>query len=989
MKKNNKSTSSLLLALFLLCISQIAIANEIIKTQKPSWVVPVAIHNLEKIPQNQIQNGIYYSLVDTQVLVNQGQEPIYHYHYANHIVNQTGLENGSQLNLDYDPSYQRLKLHSLRVVRDAKSINKMSSARMKLIQREEDMDDLIYNGRITLNIIIDDVRVGDTIEYSYSIEGMNPIFESIFAYNHSLSWSVPVGKLSLRLLWNKPTSLQYQLKNTPFNLTQSDTARGKEFLLVANSIEPVKREDNTPSWYSPWGAIYFSELKTWEEVAQWGTSLYQDIIIDDKSIQQLVNQIRSQHKGIDEQISAALQFSQDEIRYLGIELGQNSHKPRDASVTLNNRYGDCKDKTVLFIAILKGLGIKGYPALVDTNEVLNPSLLPSIHAFDHVITYVEHNNKYYWLDPTRTHQHGKIDNIHQPDYGHALILRNNTRELTKMSPIQSKHGEVAEDVFNINEEKVIYTTQTQKYGWKAERQRQRLESLGSYELQQEYLEFYQSYFPGIEVDKPIEIIDNSDENKITSNEKYRISNFWIENDDEEKYEADFYPNVVSYLLEIPDETTRNQPLYLIHPINLKQTIKVIFEKQYWYFENEEFVEDNDFFYFNNTVTFDDDNRQLTLVYTYQSKTDHVKSEDYSDYLAALERTNYNQSYGIYKSYTLAETPEENRVDFLSYMSTTVLIIIYGALFLLVIILWRIEQHRKPNQTDTLYFPVSAPKLIAMWVLTFGLYSIYWFYKNFKYIKENEKNSSMPIARGIFNYFWYYSLWKALTKDSNERFARSHLPNIAVAVLFSLMFLALIITNYIDVLIIPSLLAGALLVLPLASYILFINSKDSIATKTHSKWSFRHYVLALLSIPILLIVTFSESGIIPNDAVVKGDRVLSYNIKFMQRQRVLDPEDNLIYFYSGDFLSTKKDGNGFTERHVFSYWKDENNTFHKEKSLFKDIQDIDVVWGTGFDEDTVVTITRKDGSNFLLFLSNTDDKDELFVSTLKEQWLSQY
>ena len=49
-------------------------------------------------------------------------------------------------------------------------------------------------------------------------------------------------------------------------------------------------------------------------------------------------------------------------------MGTNSHQPTPASETLALRYGDCKDKTVLLISLLKALGVEAHPALVNTED---------------------------------------------------------------------------------------------------------------------------------------------------------------------------------------------------------------------------------------------------------------------------------------------------------------------------------------------------------------------------------------------------------------------------------------------------------------------------------------------------------------------------------------------------------------------------------------------------------------------------------------------
>ena len=49
----------------------------------------------------------------------------------------------------------------------------------------------------------------------------------------------------------------------------------------------------------------------------------------------------------------AVNFVQNEIRYMGIETGKYSHKANSPEKVFKQRYGDCKDKSLLLASILK------------------------------------------------------------------------------------------------------------------------------------------------------------------------------------------------------------------------------------------------------------------------------------------------------------------------------------------------------------------------------------------------------------------------------------------------------------------------------------------------------------------------------------------------------------------------------------------------------------------------------------------------------------
>lgn len=83
---------------------------------------------------------------------------------------------------------------------------------------------------------------------------------------------------------------------------------------------------------------------------------------------------------------AALRFVQGQIRYLGVEIGAGSHAPSAPAVVLQRRFGDCKDKSLLAVTMLRSLGIDAEPALVNTNARRGiAGWLATPSAFDHVI----------------------------------------------------------------------------------------------------------------------------------------------------------------------------------------------------------------------------------------------------------------------------------------------------------------------------------------------------------------------------------------------------------------------------------------------------------------------------------------------------------------------------------------------------------------------------------------------------------------------------
>jgi hypothetical protein len=87
-------------------------------------------------------------------------------------------------------------------------------------------------------------------------------------------------------------------------------------------------------------------------------------------------------------LSKIADFMQQQIRYVGIEIGIGGWQPHAAKDVFQNRYGDCKDKATLMIAMLSAVGIRATWVAVDHRRGLIGPDTPSIFG-DHMITAIE------------------------------------------------------------------------------------------------------------------------------------------------------------------------------------------------------------------------------------------------------------------------------------------------------------------------------------------------------------------------------------------------------------------------------------------------------------------------------------------------------------------------------------------------------------------------------------------------------------------------
>ena len=270
---------------------------------------------------------------------------------------------------------------------------------------------------------------------------------------------------------------------------------------------------------------------------------------------------------------------QDEIRYLGIELGRYSHQPTLPAKVFARRFGDCKDKSLLLATVLKSMGVDAAPALVDSTAGRSlDAQQPSPFAFDHVIVQAKIAGKTYWFDPTMSYQRGGLDKYYDPDYERALVLREraliNWRRFLfrRLMPVlflvkekyegQSSRGPISLQV------------STTYVGDEADNMRQFLSGYSLTELGKNYLNFYGEANPSIKAVGLPEVVDDQVANKIVVRERYLINEFWKEN---KHY---FLAEKISEQTGKPGVTQRSMPLRISYPLSINETIEINLSERY-------------------------------------------------------------------------------------------------------------------------------------------------------------------------------------------------------------------------------------------------------------------------------------------------------------------------------------------------------------------------------------------------------------------------
>ena len=568
-------------------------------------------------------------------------------HRVKQICSYAGVQNGAQISLDFDPGYESLQLHWVRIWRGTNFLNRLDRDKIKIIQQERDLEQHELNGQYSAILVLDDVRVGDVIDYAFTFQGDNPVFGGRFARSIQLQSEEPIGRLRTRLLWPAKKRLYAKYHGTSAQPAVIPGKETTEYCWDSRQVPGLSLEDSLPAWYEcqPW--VQLSEFQTWDEVNQWALTLFQNGSVPSPEFSKKLDAWR-RIASPEERVLAVLRFVQDEVRYFGIEMGEKSHKPSDASTVCNRRFGDCKDKSLLFVTALRMLGIEAWPVLVNTTERRTlDQWQPSPLAFDHVIAAVRLGGQLYWFDPTINYQRGPLSVRYLPDYERGLVISPKTTGLTVITNTSANQSLTSvSEYFQVRgrDEPADLKVVTVATGGDADALREQFATTDRDKIQKSCQDFYSQYYPQIKIAQPVQFTDDEQQNRIEMTEFYTVEKMWTKSADDKRFWCEFSPHTITSLLyQKPRDKDRTMPLALEFPEHRIFRAEVILPSAWPADKRNKTISDPAFF-FQRQVTVS--GRKLVLEAEYRTFADSIPADRVKGYLQQLDEAARASSYAL-------------------------------------------------------------------------------------------------------------------------------------------------------------------------------------------------------------------------------------------------------------------------------------------------------------------------------------------------------
>ncbi len=245
------------------------------------------------------------------------------------------------------------------------------------------------------------VEPGDVVELEYRITPTletNP-YGDYFGTLHLFRTSLPTALKRYVVIVPASRSLQVEEVRMAAKAQLTEASGERVYQWTATDVAALPNEPRGPSATTIAPYIHASTFADWKELGAWYAELLRPQFELDSALHEIAARITRENPDELARIRAVHQLVLRSTHYVALEFGVYSYKPYSVSQTYARRFGDCKDKASLMIALLREVGVDAELALVRTRRLGDiDEHVASVAPFNHAIVYLP---KYQlWLDGT-------------------------------------------------------------------------------------------------------------------------------------------------------------------------------------------------------------------------------------------------------------------------------------------------------------------------------------------------------------------------------------------------------------------------------------------------------------------------------------------------------------------------------------------------------------------------------------------------------------
>lgn len=363
------------------------------------------------------------------------------------VFNERGAEELGEFKIRFNRANENIKLKEVKTIQKDGEVLKPEDKEINEITPPEASDASIYSDARIKVVSMPGVKPGSILICNYVITKESYAMEGEF-WNYLLFQSTdPIKESKLVLKTPQDKNVDYKIRNGDFEPEIIEKEDSKIYTWKRTDVPAIIKEENMSSLVNIAPFIQISTLQSWSKVSDWYQSLIEDQYEVNEEMKNKISELTKNSETETEKIKALYNYVTSQIRYIGLQFGESGYKPYSAATTFENKYGVCKEKSTLLIAMLREIGVKAEPVLINRGSARVDMDIKSPAVFNHMIVYLPEKDKY--LDPT---SQGTMYGVLPGDQGKNILLpeKNKIAKTPVVEPTQNMS--LSKQVVNIKED---------------------------------------------------------------------------------------------------------------------------------------------------------------------------------------------------------------------------------------------------------------------------------------------------------------------------------------------------------------------------------------------------------------------------------------------------------------------------------------------------------------------------------------------------------
>ncbi|MBI1967496.1 MAG: DUF3857 domain-containing protein [Gemmatimonadetes bacterium] len=380
-------------------------------------VKPDTIYRLAVDPADHPGEDFIYLLDDGVLHFEADGRSVRTYRQVIQILTQEGAERWGEQRFGYTAGREQLTVNWIKVVRPDGTVISDRPTHEQESLAPVALEAPVYSDSKVRRVSIGGVAPGTLLDFSWTTERVQPYLPGDFWSG----WRVTTGRLvrRSRLIVDVPVGLEPRIKEENIRFPRRVVeARGRRvYTWAATDVPKVESEPFAASPNSVYVGINVAGPIHWADIARWYADLSRDRYALTPELEATLGGLVQGAKTLDDSLRVVHRWVSQDFRYVSLSLGLGGYQPRLPASVMSTRYGDCKDKATLFIALARRMGVRAYPVLLSSAGGVERSL-PTISQFDHMIAAVDRPAGRMYVDLTSAYTPwGQLPAAEQGEFG--------------------------------------------------------------------------------------------------------------------------------------------------------------------------------------------------------------------------------------------------------------------------------------------------------------------------------------------------------------------------------------------------------------------------------------------------------------------------------------------------------------------------------------------------------------------------------------------